>query len=52
MVSVRYTSGVAGIRISSYFYNNRQDMDRLFNAVEDYMSSKLAVQSEVSVGQS
>ena len=35
LVSVRYTSGVGGVRVSSHFYNSAEDLDRLLNAVED-----------------
>lgn len=31
MVSVRYTSGVGGIRVSSHFYNSEEDIDALLN---------------------
>jgi cysteine desulfurase / selenocysteine lyase len=33
LVSVRYTSGVGGIRVSSHFYNSQEDVDRLLDAV-------------------
>ena len=34
LVSVRYTSHVGGVRVSSHFYNNAEDIDRLLEAVE------------------
>ncbi|MBE3096412.1 MAG: aminotransferase class V-fold PLP-dependent enzyme, partial [Planctomycetes bacterium] len=36
LVSVRYTSGVGGVRVSCHFFNSLDDLDRLLNAVEDY----------------
>ena len=35
LVSVRYTSGIGGVRVSSHFYNSAEDLDRLLNVVED-----------------
>lgn len=32
-VSLRFTSGVGGIRVSPYFYNDESDLDRLLSAV-------------------
>lgn len=34
LVSVRYTSGVGGVRVSCHFFNTLDDLDRLLNAVE------------------
>ncbi|MBV9609354.1 MAG: aminotransferase class V-fold PLP-dependent enzyme [Acidobacteria bacterium] len=34
LVSVRYTSGVGGVRVSCHYFNNVADLDRLLNAVE------------------
>ena len=34
LVSVRYTSGVGGVRVSCHFYNKRADLDRLLEIVE------------------
>ena len=31
----RYTSGVGGIRASTHFYNNEEDVDALLNAIEE-----------------
>ncbi|MBT8396386.1 MAG: aminotransferase class V-fold PLP-dependent enzyme [Gemmatimonadetes bacterium] len=31
----RYTSGVGGLRASTHFYNNGEDVDRLLNAIEE-----------------
>ena len=36
LVSVRYTSGVGGVRVSCHFFNTPGDLDSLLNAVEDY----------------
>ncbi len=36
LVSVRYTSGIGGIRVSSHFYNSVEDLDRLLNIVQDW----------------
>ncbi len=35
LVSVRYTSQVGGVRVSTHFYNSQEDLDHLLNAVED-----------------
>lgn len=37
LVSVRYTSGIGGVRVSCHFYNCAEDVDRLLDAVEDYV---------------
>ena len=34
LVSVRYTSGVGGVRVSCHFFNNNADVDRLLEVVE------------------
>jgi len=39
LTSVRYTSGVGGVRISCHFYNTIEDIDRLLNAIDVYVSS-------------
>ncbi len=36
LVSVRYTSQVGGVRVSSHFYNHAADIDRLLAAVGEY----------------
>jgi selenocysteine lyase/cysteine desulfurase len=33
-ISIRYTSGVGGIRISTHFYNNEEDIMKLISAVK------------------
>ncbi len=38
LVSVRYTSGIGGIRVSCHFFNNGSDVDQLLNALEDLLS--------------
>jgi selenocysteine lyase/cysteine desulfurase len=35
LVSVRYTSNVGGVRVSCHFYNSKDDINTLLNAVED-----------------
>ncbi len=34
LVSIRYTSGVGGIRVSTHFYNNDDDLDRVVSALK------------------
>jgi selenocysteine lyase/cysteine desulfurase len=36
LVSVRYTSGVGGIRVSCHFYNSQEDVDRLLSAIGEF----------------
>jgi cysteine desulfurase/selenocysteine lyase len=36
LVSVRYTSGVGGVRVSCHFFNSPADLNRLLEAVEEY----------------
>jgi selenocysteine lyase/cysteine desulfurase len=36
LVSVRFTSGVGGVRVSCHFFNSAADLDRLLEAVEAY----------------
>jgi cysteine desulfurase / selenocysteine lyase len=38
LVAVRYTSNVGGVRISCHFYNNKSDLDRLLEAVQEFMA--------------
>jgi len=38
LTSVRYTSGVGGVRVSCHFYNTTEDVDRLLNAIDVYTS--------------
>ena len=40
LVSVRYTSGVGGIRVSCHFYNSQEDVERLLNAVSESRFSR------------
>lgn len=35
LVSLRYTSGVGGIRVSCHFFNSQEDIDRLLNVLEE-----------------
>jgi selenocysteine lyase/cysteine desulfurase len=35
LVSVRYTSGVGGIRVSCHFYNSQEDVERLLSAISE-----------------
>ncbi len=37
LVSVRYTSGVGGVRVSCHFYNSAPDIDRLLELVEGFL---------------
>ncbi len=41
LVSVRYTSGVGGVRVSSHLYNNADDIGRLLEVLSDW--KRLAV---------
>ena len=41
LVSVRYTSGVGGVRISCHFFNSKDDLFRLLNRVEDFLKKAL-----------
>jgi len=38
LVSVRYTSGIGGVRVSCHFYNTTHDVDRLLNATESWLA--------------
>jgi cysteine desulfurase / selenocysteine lyase len=38
--SVRYTSGVGGVRISCHFFNTFEDLDRLFEHLGDFLRGK------------
>lgn len=40
LTSVRYTSGVGGVRVSCHFYDTIEDIDRLLNAIDVHISSK------------
>jgi selenocysteine lyase/cysteine desulfurase len=40
LVSVRYTSGVGGVRVSCHFFNSTGDLDRLLTAVEDFVGRR------------
>ena len=35
--TLRYTSGVGGIRVSPHYYNSREDVERLLESVEDFL---------------
>jgi selenocysteine lyase/cysteine desulfurase len=39
-VSVRYTSGIGGIRVSTHVYNNEGDVDRLLEAVRTWLRGR------------
>jgi selenocysteine lyase/cysteine desulfurase len=39
-VSVRYTSGIGGVRISTHLYNNEADVDRLLEAVGAWLRAR------------
>ncbi|NWG11975.1 MAG: aminotransferase class V-fold PLP-dependent enzyme [Acidobacteria bacterium] len=36
LVSVRYTSGVGGVRVSCHFFNNLEDIDRLLHGIQSF----------------
>src|SRR5262249_38558899 len=40
VVSVRYTSGVGGIRVSAHVYNDESDVDRLLETVHTWLKSR------------
>jgi selenocysteine lyase/cysteine desulfurase len=40
LVSVRYTSGVGGVRVSCHFFNSKDDLARLLSRVEDFLKKK------------
>lgn len=42
LVSVRYTSGVGGVRVSCHFFNSIADLDRLLNVVEAHAREGVA----------
>jgi len=35
-VSLRYVSGIGGIRISPHYHNNKKDIDRLFDCIDSF----------------
>ena len=37
LVSVRYTAGIGGVRVSSHFFNNESDIERLLEGVRDFL---------------
>ena len=39
LISVRYTSGVGGVRISSHFFNTREDLDRTVEHIRNFLRS-------------
>jgi selenocysteine lyase/cysteine desulfurase len=40
VVSVRYTSGVGGVRVSTHVYNDESDVDRLLEAVRAWLKNR------------
>ena len=40
VVSVRYTSGVGGVRVSTHVYNDESDVDRLLEAVHAWLKAR------------
>lgn len=40
-VSLRYTSGVGGIRVSTHYFNDESDLERLLNAVRRFARQRL-----------
>jgi len=45
LVSVRYTSGVGGVRVSCHFFNNRADVDRLLELVAGEKKGQLPMEN-------
>ncbi len=41
LVSVRYTSGVGGVRVSCHFFNSKDDISRLLIRVEDFLKKNI-----------
>ncbi len=41
LVSVRYTSGVGGVRVSCHFFNSKDDLSRLLIRVEDFLKKNI-----------
>jgi cysteine desulfurase/selenocysteine lyase len=39
LISVRYTSGVGGVRISSHFFNTKEDLDRAVEHIRNFLRS-------------
>ena len=39
-VSVRYTSGIGGVRVATHVYNNEGDMDRFLEAVRSWLRTR------------
>ncbi len=42
-VAMRYTSGVGGIRVSTHYFNNEEDLDALFGAVRRLLDGRRRV---------
>src|SRR5262249_36000803 len=40
LVSVRYTSGIGGVRVSCHFFNNEADLDRLLEQLGGFLRGK------------
>ena len=40
VVSVRYTSGVGGVRVSTHVYNDESDVDRLLEAIHAWLKAR------------
>jgi cysteine desulfurase / selenocysteine lyase len=43
LTSVRYTSGVGGVRVSCHFFNNQEDLDRLLDQLRAFLRGKSRV---------
>jgi len=39
LISVRYTSGVGGVRVSSHFFNTKDDLDRVIEHTRNFLRS-------------
>jgi cysteine desulfurase/selenocysteine lyase len=40
LVSVRYTAGVGGARVSIHLFNSAEDVDRILNMTEGYLRGR------------
>lgn len=47
-VSLRYTSNVGGVRVSTHFYNNEEDIERLLDATKRYSQEHPTMASQTA----
>jgi cysteine desulfurase/selenocysteine lyase len=45
-VSVRYTAGIGGVRVSTHYYNDEGDLERLLDVVRRYVRTSQAATAE------